>query len=108
MRAFSTTRSAALPSPAAARAAQPAPANPAPASPRSSLRRCPVITLPPNTRTAWGTRRPVRSTVDLAARAADEAAMIRDTDEARRAFIAANTRLQRPPHTPEIELHLAD
>ncbi len=26
----------------------------------------------------------------------------------RRAFILANTRLQRPPHTPEIELHLAD
>ncbi len=26
----------------------------------------------------------------------------------RRAFILANTRLQRPPHTPEIALHLAD
>jgi predicted nicotinamide N-methyase len=26
----------------------------------------------------------------------------------RRAFILANTRLQRPPHTPEIQLHLAD
>ena len=26
----------------------------------------------------------------------------------RRAFIFANTRLQRPPHTPEIALHLAD
>ncbi len=26
----------------------------------------------------------------------------------RRAFILANTRLQRPPHTPEIELYLAD
>ena len=26
----------------------------------------------------------------------------------RRAFILANTRLQRPPHTPELELHLAD
>ena len=25
-----------------------------------------------------------------------------------RAFILANTRLQRPPHTPEIVLHLAD
>jgi predicted nicotinamide N-methyase len=34
--------------------------------------------------------------------------MIADTDEARRDFIAANTRLQRPPHTPEIELCLAD
>jgi predicted nicotinamide N-methyase len=34
--------------------------------------------------------------------------MIPDTPEARRAFIAANTRLQRPPHTPEIQLHLAD
>ena len=27
---------------------------------------------------------------------------------ARRDFIVANTRLQRPPHTPEIQLHLAD
>ncbi|MBQ1542387.1 MAG: methyltransferase [Caulobacteraceae bacterium] len=26
----------------------------------------------------------------------------------RRAFILANTRLQRPPHTPELSLHLAD
>ncbi len=26
----------------------------------------------------------------------------------RRAFILANTRLQRPPHTPELQLHLAD
>jgi predicted nicotinamide N-methyase len=26
----------------------------------------------------------------------------------RRAFIAANTRLQAPPHTPELKLHLAD
>ncbi|WP_091742263.1 class I SAM-dependent methyltransferase [Phenylobacterium immobile] len=26
----------------------------------------------------------------------------------REAFILANTRLQRPPHTPELELHLAD
>ena len=34
--------------------------------------------------------------------------MIPDTPEARRAFIAANTRLQHPPHTPEIALHLAD
>jgi predicted nicotinamide N-methyase len=25
-----------------------------------------------------------------------------------RAFILANTRLQRPPHTPELVLHLAD
>ena len=28
--------------------------------------------------------------------------------EERRAFIAANTRLQHPPHTPELRLHLAD
>jgi predicted nicotinamide N-methyase len=28
--------------------------------------------------------------------------------EARRQFILDNTRLQRPPHTPEIQLHLAD
>ena len=28
--------------------------------------------------------------------------------EARRAFILANTRLQAPPHTPELRLHLAD
>ncbi|CAN5171461.1 methyltransferase [soil metagenome] len=28
--------------------------------------------------------------------------------EERRAFILANTRLQRPPHVPELELHLAD
>jgi predicted nicotinamide N-methyase len=34
--------------------------------------------------------------------------MIPATPEARREFIAANTRLQRPPHTPEIALHLAD
>ncbi len=34
--------------------------------------------------------------------------MIPDTPEARRAFIAANTRLQRPPHTPELVLSLAD
>ena len=34
--------------------------------------------------------------------------MIADTPEARRAFILANTRLQRPPHCPEIALHLAD
>ena len=31
-----------------------------------------------------------------------------ETPEARRDFILANTRLQRPPHTPEIALHLAD
>src|SRR5204863_6821379 len=30
------------------------------------------------------------------------------TPEGRRDFIVANTRLQRPPHTPEIQLHLAD
>jgi predicted nicotinamide N-methyase len=34
--------------------------------------------------------------------------VIDPTPEARRAFIVANTRRQRPPHTPEIELHLAD
>ena len=34
--------------------------------------------------------------------------MIADTDEARRQFILDNTRLQRPPHTPELQLHLAD
>ena len=28
--------------------------------------------------------------------------------EARRPFILANTRLQSPPHTPELALHLAD
>jgi len=33
--------------------------------------------------------------------------MIADTAEARRAFIAANTTLERPPHTPELWLHLA-
>lgn len=30
------------------------------------------------------------------------------TPAARRAFILQNTRLQRPPHTPELDLHLAD
>jgi predicted nicotinamide N-methyase len=34
--------------------------------------------------------------------------MIAPTPDARRAFILDNTRLQRPPHTPELELHLAD
>jgi predicted nicotinamide N-methyase len=34
--------------------------------------------------------------------------MIPATPQGRRAFIVANTRLQRPPHTPEIQLHLAD
>src|SRR3954469_12506426 len=34
--------------------------------------------------------------------------MIADTPQARREFIAANTRLQAPPHTPELRLHLAD
>jgi predicted nicotinamide N-methyase len=34
--------------------------------------------------------------------------MIEDTPEARARFIAANTRRQAPPHTPEIQLHLAD
>jgi predicted nicotinamide N-methyase len=34
--------------------------------------------------------------------------MIEPTHDARRAFILANTRLQPPPHTPELILHLAD
>jgi len=34
--------------------------------------------------------------------------MIDATPEARRAFILEHTRLQRPPHTPELQLHLAD
>ena len=34
--------------------------------------------------------------------------MIADTPAARREFIAANTRLQAPPHVPELRLHLAD
>jgi predicted nicotinamide N-methyase len=34
--------------------------------------------------------------------------MIPATAQGRRDFIVANTRLQRPPHTPEIRLHLAD
>jgi predicted nicotinamide N-methyase len=34
--------------------------------------------------------------------------MIPATPQGRRDFIVANTRLQRPPHTPEIQLHLAD
>jgi len=34
--------------------------------------------------------------------------MIPATPQGRRDFIAANTRLQRPPHVPEIQLHLAD
>jgi len=34
--------------------------------------------------------------------------MIADTPRARREFIAANTRLQAPPHVPELSLHLAD
>jgi predicted nicotinamide N-methyase len=34
--------------------------------------------------------------------------MISATLDGRREFILANTRLQRPPHTPEIALHLAD
>jgi predicted nicotinamide N-methyase len=34
--------------------------------------------------------------------------MIPATPEGRRDFVVANTRLQRPPHTPEIQLHLAD
>jgi len=34
--------------------------------------------------------------------------MIDPSIEGRQAFILANTRLQQPPHTPEIALHLAD
>ena len=34
--------------------------------------------------------------------------MINPSLEGRRAFILENTRLQTPPHTPELELHLAD
>jgi predicted nicotinamide N-methyase len=34
--------------------------------------------------------------------------MIADTPGARRDFIAANTRLQAPPHVPELSLYLAD
>lgn len=34
--------------------------------------------------------------------------MIPATPQARRDFIVANTRLQRPPHVPELALHLAD
>ena len=34
--------------------------------------------------------------------------MIPATQEARSTFILANTRLQRPPHTPELALYLAD
>ena len=34
--------------------------------------------------------------------------MIEPTPQGRRVFVLENTRLQRPPHTPEIELRLAD
>ena len=34
--------------------------------------------------------------------------MIAETPRARRDFIAANTRLQAPPHVPELQLYLAD
>lgn len=34
--------------------------------------------------------------------------MIEADPQSRRAFILANTRLQSPPHTPELRLHLAD
>ena len=34
--------------------------------------------------------------------------MIPSDPASRRAFVLANTRLQRPPHTPELALHLAD
>src|SRR5947209_13747977 len=46
--------------------------------------------------------------LDLCGACPDEVLMIPPTPLGRRAFIAANTRLQRPPHTPEIALHLAD
>jgi predicted nicotinamide N-methyase len=39
---------------------------------------------------------------------AEEWRMIPPTPEARRAFILEHTRLQSPPHTPELQLHLAD
>ncbi|HEX5264713.1 MAG TPA: methyltransferase [Phenylobacterium sp.] len=34
--------------------------------------------------------------------------MVPATPQGRRDFILANTRLQRPPHVPEVQLHLAD
>lgn len=34
--------------------------------------------------------------------------MLDPVDRRTRDFIAANTRLQTPPHVPEIKLHLAD
>ncbi|HQR88407.1 MAG TPA: methyltransferase, partial [Caulobacter sp.] len=34
--------------------------------------------------------------------------MIDQTLEGRRAFILENTRVQAPPHAPELSLHLAD
>ena len=34
--------------------------------------------------------------------------MIGQSPQARRAFVVGNTRLQAPPHTPELKLHLAD
>jgi predicted nicotinamide N-methyase len=46
----------------------------------------------------------VTSVVHFGAPAAHERWVIAD----RRAFIVANTRLQAPPHTPELRLHLAD
>jgi predicted nicotinamide N-methyase len=39
---------------------------------------------------------------------APSATAVPATRGGRRDFIVANTRLQRPPHTPEIQLHLAD
>ena len=46
--------------------------------------------------------------IDLTAQHGDTERMIPDTLAGRRDFIVANTRLQRPPHVAEIELHLAD
>ncbi len=49
-----------------------------------------------------------RSCIDLASTGDKKALMIPATLAGRRDFIVANTRLQAPPHTPELILHLAD
>jgi predicted nicotinamide N-methyase len=46
--------------------------------------------------------------VDPGAGRDEESRMILPTPDARRAFILGHTRLQAPPHTPELRLHLAD
>jgi len=46
--------------------------------------------------------------IDLADRGDKKMRMIPPTLQGRRDFIVANTRLQAPPHTPELSLHLAD